>query len=279
MNTRRITTRRFEEGGVQEEAPQGGLAPQGVQVPQDAQVPPRGDQVPIEGEGDEVPVVPSNMTNGEIREALPALDRAMTTHVIRYAGYRVNALESTMTSRYREFVRMNPPIFLGSKVGEDPQFFFDGVYKVLSAIGVTSREKAELASYQLRDVAQVQYTQWKDNRSVDSVPIEWKEFKEAFLEKYFPHDRREKHSEKCLVGTENCFGYGKDGHKVRDFPNGAARGKEFKQDPPSVLEGGASKTNLFYALQARGSKPDENDDIGYRDVLMYNDWILKYDAS
>ena len=37
MNTRRMTTRRFDEGGVQEEAPQGGLAPQGVQVPQDAQ--------------------------------------------------------------------------------------------------------------------------------------------------------------------------------------------------------------------------------------------------
>ena len=48
-----------------------------------------------------------------------------------------------MTSRLREFVRMNPPIFLGSKVGEDPQEFVDGVYKVLSAMGVTFREKAE----------------------------------------------------------------------------------------------------------------------------------------
>ena len=82
----------------------------------------------------------------------------MTTHVIRDVGYRVNALDSTMTSRLREFVTMNPPIFLGSNVGEDPQKFLDGVYKVLSAIGVTSREKAELASYQLRDVAQVCYT-------------------------------------------------------------------------------------------------------------------------
>ena len=52
-----------------------------------------------------------------------------------------------MTSRLRHFVRMNPPIFLGSKVGEDPQEFLDGVYKVLSAMGVTSREEADLASY------------------------------------------------------------------------------------------------------------------------------------
>ena len=29
-------------------------------------------------------------------------------------------VESTMTSRLRDFVRMNPPIFLGSKVNENP---------------------------------------------------------------------------------------------------------------------------------------------------------------
>ena len=60
-----------------------------------------------------------------------------------------------MTSRLRYFVRMNPPNFLGSKVGEDPQEFLDGVCKVLSAMGVTYREKAELVSYQLRDVSQI----------------------------------------------------------------------------------------------------------------------------
>ena len=42
-----------------------------------------------------------------------------------------------MTSRLSDFVRMNPPIFLGSKVGEDPQEFLDVVYKVFSAMGVT----------------------------------------------------------------------------------------------------------------------------------------------
>ena len=52
----------------------------------------------------------------------------------------MNALESTMTSWLRDFVGMNPPTFLGSRVGDDPQKFLDGVYKVLSAIGVNSRE-------------------------------------------------------------------------------------------------------------------------------------------
>ena len=52
-----------------------------------------------------------------------------------------------MTSRLRDFLRMDPPIILGSKMVEDPQEFLDGVYKVLSAMGVTSKEKAELDSY------------------------------------------------------------------------------------------------------------------------------------
>lgn len=44
----------------------------------------------------------------------------MTTHENREVGPWINALESTMTSRLRDFMRMNPPIFVGSKVGEDP---------------------------------------------------------------------------------------------------------------------------------------------------------------
>ena len=47
---------------------------------------------------------------------------------------RVNVVEITITSRLRYFVRINPPMFLGSMVGEDPQDFLDGVYKVLSAM-------------------------------------------------------------------------------------------------------------------------------------------------
>ena len=37
---------------------------------------------------------------------------------------------------------MNPPMFSGSKVEEDPNGFIDDVYKTLSIIGVTTREKA-----------------------------------------------------------------------------------------------------------------------------------------
>ena len=62
---------------------------------------------------------------------------------------------------------------------------------MLSAIWVTSREKAEFALYRLRDASQVWYTEWKDNWPVESGPIEWEEFRESFRGKYFPRERRE----------------------------------------------------------------------------------------
>ena len=147
-------------------------------------MPPEGDPIPnVEG-GIEVP----EMSNREIREALIAFTQDVTMQVNLNMMPRV--VESTMTSSLRDSVRMNPPIFLCSKVNKDPQEFFDGVYKIFSAIRVSSREKAELASYQLRDVSQICYTQWKDNKPEGLGPIEWEELKEAF-HGIFLRERRE----------------------------------------------------------------------------------------
>ena len=38
---------------------------------------------------------------------------------------------------------------------------------------------------------------------------------------------------------------------MRDFPNGAVRGREAKQDPLSSPECGSPKRNRFYALRAK----------------------------
>ena len=81
-----MSARRLEEGRVDEEVP-----PQVEQVPQGAQ----GDQIPIVGRGNDVSVVPPEMTNGDTREALITLARTLTTYV---NVPRVNVIESTMTS-------------------------------------------------------------------------------------------------------------------------------------------------------------------------------------
>ena len=71
-------------------------------------------------------------------DSLLTLTWAITTYVTRAIG-TLNALQSIMSSSFRDFVRINPLIFLGSKVGKDPEEFLDGVCKVFSAMGMTSR--------------------------------------------------------------------------------------------------------------------------------------------
>lgn len=49
---------------------------------------------------------------------------------------------------------MNPPSIYGFKVEENPQEFIDEVFKILYSIKLSTNEKFELVTYQLKDVAQ-----------------------------------------------------------------------------------------------------------------------------
>ncbi len=75
------------------------------------------------------------MTNGEIREACLTLDRDLTTDGNRGIEPRVIIVKTTMTSRFREYVRINPPIFLCYKVGEDPQELLEVCIMCLVSLG------------------------------------------------------------------------------------------------------------------------------------------------
>ena len=65
-----------------------------------------------------------------------------------------------MADRLKDFTRINPPLFIGSKTSEDSQRFVDEVHKILVSMGATDTEKAELASYHLKDVAETWCKMW-----------------------------------------------------------------------------------------------------------------------
>ncbi|WMV46121.1 hypothetical protein MTR67_039506 [Solanum verrucosum] len=86
---------------------------------------------------------------------------------------------------------MNPPKFLGSQIGKNPQNFMDEVKKFFEVMQVTENVRVELASYQLKDVAHIWYTQWKENMGTDATPITWDCFGETFLDRFFQRELRE----------------------------------------------------------------------------------------
>ena len=51
--------------------------------------------------------------------------------------------------------------------------FVDEVFKVLDAMSVNSHIKLEIAAYQLKNLSQVWYEQWKDERPVREGRITW----------------------------------------------------------------------------------------------------------
>ena len=54
---------------------------------------------------------------------------------------------------------MNPPTLFRSKVDEDPQEFIYEVFNIILAMGLSTSEKVELTTYQLKDMVQAWYVQ------------------------------------------------------------------------------------------------------------------------
>ena len=57
---------------------------------------------------------------------------------------------------------------------------------MIDSMGVSFQEKAELIVYQLKDMAQVWYEQWKYERLVIEGRINLRAFKKTFLDTFFP---------------------------------------------------------------------------------------------
>ena len=103
------------------------------------------------------------MTNVEITVVLSLLTQLMRTQATPY-------------SRIWDFMRMNPRTFHGNKVDEDTQGFIHEVFNVVDAMDVPFREKVKRATYQLKDVAQVWFEKWTDERPLRVGLVDWEVF-------------------------------------------------------------------------------------------------------
>ena len=74
----------------------------------------------------------------------------------------------------------------------------------------STSEKVELAIYQLKDVAQAWYVQWRDNRSLRGGRVTWEIFKATFLYRLFPREMKE---EKVTEFINLCQG----GRRVHEY--------------------------------------------------------------
>ena len=168
----------------------------------------------------EVPIVDVNATLAQMANA-----------ITMQAGRNT----PNQASRIRDFTRMNPPEFHGSKPNEDPQDFIEEIYKIVDIMGVATSVKAELAAYQLKGIAQIWFNQWKASRAFDDGPITWEEFKVAFLNHYFPMELREAKMREFLNLKQGGMG-------VRDY---VLRFSKLSKYAPSMMEDPRVKMGQF----------------------------------
>ena len=62
---------------------------------------------------------------------------------------------------------------------------------VIHAMGLSTSEKVELSTYQLKNVAKIWYVQWRENRPLRGVPVTWEVFRKAFLYRILTREKRE----------------------------------------------------------------------------------------
>ncbi|XP_015068818.1 uncharacterized protein LOC107013421 [Solanum pennellii] len=121
-------------------------------------------------------------------------------------------------------------------------------------MGANEKEKAQLDTYQLKDVAQVWYKMLVDGRAIGEVPITWNILKTAFLERFFPRDQREAKVEDFI---NLCQGANSKEHDNMDLgrlmvhaqqveeSRRRKRGREGKNPRPSNQHGSSTGRSSF----------------------------------
>ncbi|XP_049365200.1 uncharacterized protein LOC125830025 [Solanum verrucosum] len=246
-------------------------------------VPPQGPQA------NQVPIDPPAMTNEKVRSDLLMMAQAVTTQAQANRGVEthMNPIVRTMASRWKYFVRMNPPIFLGSKYApslvsnprDEISRYVTGVSDIVEEECRTTMLHEDLNISRLMVYAQsIEESKLKrKNREMKRTRFD-EQGQRRFKKRAFKQDSSstprvnqekgigppfskptchncgKKHHGKCLAGTSRCYGCGKNDHQVKDCPTLTAKGREVKQASLNGPDLDAPKKNHFCVLQGKEGK-------------------------
>ncbi|KAH0682296.1 hypothetical protein KY289_020048 [Solanum tuberosum] len=91
-----------------------------------------------------------------------------------------NQCNEPLRRSIREFLELKPPVFTGASEVEDPLLFLDGIRKALDTLECSSTRSVKLVAYCLQDIIEEWFKSFKAGRPINSRPLTWKEFSDAF---------------------------------------------------------------------------------------------------
>ncbi|XP_047267531.1 uncharacterized protein LOC107868964 [Capsicum annuum] len=123
-------------------------------------------------------------------------------------------------------MRLNPLVFTGVKVEEDPQAFVDDIEKILCVMQATNVKGVEFAAYQLKDVAYQWREEYEWTKGDYAESALWDNFSSVFLDRFFSQELSKTKAEEfygqlyrgyCDEGKDKCFNCGQVGHILRKY--------------------------------------------------------------
>ncbi|KAF3632101.1 hypothetical protein FXO38_26286 [Capsicum annuum] len=169
-----------------------------------------------------------HVSHAEFRAAFTTLAQLVAAQNARPIVFPSNPVANSAASRIREFTRMNPPSFFGSKSEEDTL-----------------------------EIAMLNSDMTLARLMTHAQQIEKQKIK-----------MREKQNKKARIGSDVYFGYGKPGHRVRDCPQSsyqhqqnrstAQTGRPNQQGATSSATSG-QHPNRLYAFQSQQDQENSPD--------------------